>query len=187
MVSETQLGEHIVGAYHKLITDCEIVSYNQRSKTDGEQTEIDVIGINSTNGEQVIYTCEVITHLHGTLYPGKPTTDRWEEFGNSDYQYTLEKLWKKFTSDHRYVTDVFDDADRYVFQLWSPVVPRGYVTDGLDQLTNDFENEYNHEIEMVINEDYTARVEELRELAANERKDYGEPAFRFLQILEHLR
>lgn len=54
MVSETQLGEHIVGAYHKLVTDCEVVSYNQRSKTEGEQMEIDVIGINSTDGEQTM-------------------------------------------------------------------------------------------------------------------------------------
>jgi hypothetical protein len=187
MVSETQLGEHIVGAYHKLVTDCEVVSYNQRSKTEGEQMEIDVIGIDSTDGEQVIYTCEVITHLHGTIYPGEPSTSRWDEFGNTDYQYTLEKLWKKFTADHEYVTEVFDDADQYVFQLWSPVLPRGYLTDGLDQFAAEFEAEYNHDIEMIINGEYTDRVEDLRELAADDKKDYGEPAFRFLQILEHLR
>lgn len=187
MVSETQLGEHIVGAYHKLITDCEIISYNQRSKTQGEQMEIDVIGIDSMGDDQVIYTCEVITHLHGTIYPGTPSTDRWEEFGNDGYQYTLEKLWKKFAADHRYVTSVFDDADRYIFQLWAPVIPRGYLTDGLDQLAEEFEEEYGHRIEMVINEEYTERVNELHEFAAEDKKDYGEPAFRFLQILEHLR
>lgn len=187
MVSETQLGELIVGAYHKLITDCEVVSYNQRSKTQGEQMEIDVIGINSVDGEQIIYTCEVITHLHGTIYPGTPSTNRWAEYGNEDYQYTLEKLWRKFGADHGYVTDVFDDADRYVFQLWSPVLPRGYLTDGLAQLADDFEDEYDHRIELVINSEYTERVEDLQEMAAGDKKDYGEPAFRFLQILEHLR
>ncbi|QLG62003.1 hypothetical protein [Halorarum salinum] len=187
MVSETQLGEHIVGAYHKLITDCEIVSYNQRSKTQGEQTEIDVIGINSTNGEQVIYACEVITHLHGTIYPGTPSTNRWKEFGNEGYQFTLEKLWKKFEADHKYVTEIFDDADEYIFQLWAPIIPQGYLTDGLARLAQDFEDENDHTIELVINEGYTERVTELRELAGEEKKDYGEPAFRFLQILEHLR
>ncbi|MFC7173946.1 hypothetical protein ACFQL0_12485 [Haloplanus litoreus] len=40
---------------------------------------------------------------------------------------------------------------------------------------------------MIINGEYTDRVEDLRELAADDKKDYGEPAFRFLQILEHLR
>lgn len=187
MVSETQLGEYIVGAYHKLATDCEVVSYSQRSKEAGDQLEIDVIGIESEDGEQTIYTCEVVTHVRGMLYPGTPSTDRWEEFGNSDYQYTLEKLWAKFVADHGYVTEIFDDADRYVFQLWSPYISKGYITDGLDQLSQDFEDQYSSEIELVVNENYTGRVNELKELAADDKKDHGEPAFRFLQILEHMR
>lgn len=187
MVSETQLGEHIVGAYHNLVSDCEVVSYNQRSKTAGEQMEIDVIGIDSTDDEQVVYTCEVVTHLRGMLYSGTPSSDRWDEFGGSSHQHTLETIWDKFTADHGYVTDVFADADRYVFQLWSPVVPEGNRTDGLDVLTEEFKDEYGHEIELVINEEYTKRVEELRELAAEDEKNHGDPAFRFLQILEHLR
>ncbi|MUV56253.1 hypothetical protein [Halogeometricum sp. CBA1124] len=187
MVSEAQLGELLVGAYHKLVTDCEIVSYNQRSKEEGEQMEIDVVAIDSRGMKQTIYACEVITHLHGTLYPGTPSTDRWDEYGNSDYQYTLEKLWRKFNSDYDYVTRVFDDADEYVFQLWSPVVPRGLLTSGLDELSNDFKDKSGAEIELVINESYTDRINELRELARADKKGYGEPAFRFLQILEHLR
>lgn len=187
MVSETQLGEYIVGAYHKIVTDCEIVSYNQRSKEVGDQLEIDVIGIESENGEQTIYTCEVTTHIDGTVYSGDPSTDRWEEFGNNGYQYTLEKLWSKFVADHSYVTRIFDDADQYVFQFWSPYVPEGYLTNGLDRLAEDFRDECNSDIEIVVNEDYTARVNELRELAAEDAKDHGEPAFRFLQILEHMR
>ncbi len=185
MVSETQLGEHIVGVYHELVTGCEVVSYNQRSKTAGEQMEIDVIGIDSTDGKQVVYTCEVVTHLRGMLYSGDPSSDRWDEFGGKSYQYTLEKIWNKFTSDYEYVTDVFADADEYVFQIWSPVVPKGQLTEGLDRLATDFEDD--HELELVINEEYTNRVEELRDLAADEKKNYGDPAFRFLQILEHLR
>lgn len=93
MVSETQLEEYIVGAYHKLVTDCEVVSYNQRSKEAGDQLEIDVIGINFEGEQQIIYTCEVVTHIGGTLYSGNPSTDRWKEFGGTDYQYTLEKIW----------------------------------------------------------------------------------------------
>ena len=187
MVSETQLGEHIVGAYHKLVTDCEIVSYNQRSKEVGDQLEIDVIGIEAENGKQIIYTCEVTTHIGGLLYTGTPSTDRWEEFGSSNYQNTLEKIWDKFVADYGYVTRIFDDADQYVFQFWSPNVPEGYRTNGLDQLADEFSDQYDADIEIVINEDYTDRVNDLRSLASEDSKNHGEPAFRFLQILEHMR
>lgn len=187
MVSDAQLGELLVGAYHKLVTDCEIVSYNQRSKEAGEQMEIDVVAIDSGGGEQTIYACEVITHLHGTIYPGTPSTDRWEAYGNDDYQHTLEKLWRKFNSDHDYVTRVFDDADEYVFQLWSPVIPVGYVTSGLDELSEGFEDKTGSDIDLIINEAYTDRITELQRLAGTDKKGYGEPAFRFLQILEHMR
>lgn len=187
MVSEAQLGELLVGAYHKLETDCEIVSYNQRSKEQGEQMEIDVVAIDSTGAQQTVYACEVITHLHGTIYPGTPSTDRWDAYGNDNYQYTLEKLWRKFNSDHDYVTRVFDDADQYIFQLWSPVIPRGLLTSGLDELSEDFEAKHGVEIELIINNAYTDRIDELRDSARADKKGYGEPAFRFLQILEHLR
>lgn len=187
MTSEAQIGELLVGAYHKLVTDAEVVSYNQRSKEQGEQMEIDVVAIDSEDGRQVVYACEVITHLHGTIYSGTPDNDRWEDFGNDGYQYTLQKLWNKFHADHDYVTTVFDDADEYVFQLWSPYFPDGLLTDGLNRLADEYENETNHEIDIFVNDVYTERIEELRELAAEDKKSYGEPAFRFLQILEHMR
>jgi hypothetical protein len=38
-----------------------------------------------------------------------------------------------------------------------------------------------------VNEEYTEKIDELRDKAAAEKKSYGEPAFRFLQILEHMR
>lgn len=187
MVSEAQIGELIVGAYHKLITDAEIVSYNQRSKEQGEQMEIDVVAIDSNGEAQTVYACEVITHLHGTIYSGTPDTEEWTAYGGQGYQFTLEKLWTKFQSDYEYVTTVFDDADEYRFQLWAPYVPDGKLTDGLDKLWDDFAAERGEEIDLIINEAYTEHVETLRDLAAEERKDYGEPAFRFMQILEHLR
>jgi hypothetical protein len=81
MVSETQLGEHIVGAYHKLVTDCEVVSYNQRSKTEGEQMEIDVIGIDrrfSTEPTRYTGNCGIacsgfhsLLRVHGVRTSGR--------------------------------------------------------------------------------------------------------------------
>ncbi|APX96387.1 hypothetical protein [Natronorubrum daqingense] len=187
MVSNAQIGELIVGAYHKVVTDAEVVSYNSRSKEDGEQMEIDVVAIDSSDGTQTVYACEVVTHLNGKLYSGTPDTDNWSSFGNESYQYSLEKLETKFRSDHGYVTRVFDDADEYVFQLWAPYVVDGILTDGLEVLSSEFQAEHGESIEFVINETYTECVNELRTLAADETKAYGEPAFRFLQITEQLR
>ena len=187
MVSDAQIGELIVGAYHKIITDAEVVSYNSRSKAEGEQMEIDVVAIDSSDSTQTVYACEVITHLNGSAYSGTPDGDKWAEYGNDSYQYSLEKLEDKFRSDYEYVTRVFDDADEYILQLWAPYLSDGYLTDGLETLSADFEDELGTRIDLVINETYTERVDELRTVAAEETKTYGEPAFRFLQILEQLR
>ena len=186
-MSNAQLGEQLVGAYHKMISECEIVSYNQRSPEAGEQMEIDVIGIKTDNDQQTIYVCEVITHLHGMRYSGSPSTTEWEEYGNDMYQHTLERIYRKFQSDLGYAIEVFDRADKYVFQLWSPVVPQGGLTDGLDALKRRFENSYDHELELIINSQYSTEISKLQELASKEKKQYGEPAFRFLQILGHMR
>lgn len=184
---QTQIGELIVGSYLRIINDCELVSYNQRSKEAGRQMEIDVLGVESTSGKQTVYACEVITHLDGTLYSGSPDTDEWTEYGNEGYQYTLERIWDKFNEDYDLLTEVFDDADEYALQFWSPYVPRGYLTDGLDELQRRFEAEQSVRIDLVINGEYTKRVDELQQRASETKKSYDEPAFRFLQILEHLR
>lgn len=187
MASEAEIGELLVGAYHRIITDCEIVSYSQRSKEQGTQNEIDVVGIQSENGRQTVYGCEVLTHLHGTPYTGTPSTDRWDSFGGEKYQYTLERFWDKFIFADSYVSRVFDDADEYAFQLWAPVVPEGYLTEGLSQLSNEFEEETGNELEILVNSDYTERIKTLQERASEDKKDYGETAFRLLQILGHMR
>ena len=184
MTEQPESGELLVGSYLRLVEGCELVMYNQRSQKQGDQLEIDVIGVDSTEqGERVVYTCEVVTHIDGLHYSGTPDTGRWKEYGNDDYQHTLERLWRKFKSDKGYVTDLFDTDDySFVFQFWSPVV-RGnrdekYLLTGLYDMA---------ELELVINEEYTERIEALRERAGQTEKDYGELGFRMLQILEHLR
>jgi len=191
MTEQPESGELLVGSYLRLIEKCELVTYNQRSHEEGNQLEIDVIGVDNTeDGEQVVYTCEVVTHIDGLLYPGTPDTDRWAEYGGDGYQHTLERLWRKFNADREYVTDLFD-ADSFVYQFWSPVV-RGnrdekYLLTGLYDMADEFEDETGAELELVINEEYTERIEALRERAGQTEKDYGELGFRILQILEHLR
>lgn len=150
-----------------------------------------MIGVDNTeDGQQAVYTCEVVTHIDGLHYSGTPDTDRWEEYGNDDYQHTLERLWRKFSADKEYVTDLFD-ADSYVFQFWSPIV-RGNrdekcLLTGLYNMADEFEAKRDAKFELVINEEYTDRIEALREKAEQTEKDYGELGFRILQILEHLR
>jgi len=191
MTEQPESGELLVGSYLRLIEKCELVMYNQRSHEEGNQLEIDVIGVDNTeDGEQVVYTCEVVTHIDGLLYQGTPDTDRWAEYGGDGYQNTLERLWRKFKADREYVTELFD-ADSYVFQFWSPVV-RGnrdekYLLTGLYDMADEFKNETGAELELIINEEYTECIEALREKAGQTEKDYGELGFRTLQILSHLR
>ena len=80
-----------------------MVMYNQRSQTQGDQLEIDIIGVDSTEeGERVVYTCEVVTHIDGLHYSGTPDTDRWAEYGNDDYQHTLElQFWSPVVRGNR--------------------------------------------------------------------------------------
>lgn len=184
---QTQVGELIVGSYLRVLNDCELVSYNQRSRDTGHQTVVDVLGVESSSKEQTVHACEVVTHIGGLLYSGQPHTDRWSDFGGVGYQNTLERLWDKFDRDYNLVREVFDDADEYVLQLWSPVVPRGKLTDGLAELQTQFEAEHDVEIELVINGEYKSRVNEIRQRASETTESYDEPAFRFFQILEHLR
>ncbi|ATW87043.1 hypothetical protein halTADL_0222 [Halohasta litchfieldiae] len=193
MTEQPESGELLVGSYLRLVEGCELVMYNQRSQKQGDQLEIDVIGVKNTeHGEQVVYTCEVVTHIDGLHYSGTPNTDRWAEYGNEDYQHTLERLWQKFKSDKEYVTELFDSDDySFIFQFWSPVV-RGnrdekYLLTGLYDMTNEFDEQTGTELELVINEEYTECMKALREKAGQTEKDYGELGFRILQILEHLR
>ena len=193
MTKQPESGELLVGSYLRLVKECELVMYNQRSQKRDDQIEIDVIGVDSTEeGERVVYTCEAVTHIGGLHYTGTPDTNRWAEYGNDDYQHTLERLWRKFNSDKGYVTDLFDGDDySFVFQLWSPVVPGNrdekYLLTGLYDMADEFEDETGAELELVINEKYTERIEALREKAEQTEKDHGELGFRILQILEHLR
>ena len=64
------------------------------------------------------------------------------------------------------------------YQFWSPVVPVGYLTMHLAEIDG---------LELVINEEYAKRVDDLQALARKLKNDTGNPFFRVLQILGHLR
>lgn len=187
-------GELLVGAYHQRLNSCEIVSYNNRSSEPGNQMEMDILAIDnrSQEGSQHIYVCEVVTHLDGGLYSDSPDDEDgwWMEYSNtSSYHGSLETLWRKFRHGHQYVSETFPAAD-FSFQFWAPVVTggktNGLLIQGLERLETEFASETGESLELIINQDYTERINALREEARGDTSNYGAPAFRFLQILENL-
>lgn len=186
-MTHPQPGEQLVGAYLRVVEECDLVTYNQRSMERGDQMELDVLGVESTPEGQRIVACEVITHLDGQLYSGSPDGDEWADYGNDSYQYSLERITEKFERVVGYLDVVFDDLSLAEIQLWAPYVSEGYQTDGLAEVVERTERDHEPAVRLVINDDYTERIEELRDAAGASSKDYSETGFRFLQILEGLR
>lgn len=173
MTVQPKAGELLVGSYLRLVNECELMMYNQRSPKEGNQLEIDVIGVDkTTTDQQQVYVCEVTTHLRGVQY------------GN--YQQSLDKIEKKFERDKGYITEVFPEADLYSFQLWSSVVKPG-LKKRLPELQSVFEADENMRLDLVVNGEYSNRIGTLKQRASETAKQHGELDFRVLQILEHVK
>lgn len=171
MATQPKAGEMLVGAYLKLVEECEIVAYGQHSPIEGEQMEIDVIGI-QPEGEREIIACEVATHLRGLGY------------GNA--RENREKVAAKFRNAEAYVDRAFDTSETHRFQFWSPNVSNSSEQE-LREMATEFEDRTDIKLELVINAQYTERINELQKAAASTYSQRNELAFRFLQILEHLK
>ena len=160
----TEMGEYVVGAYLKLVGKCDFVDYNVRPPGGGLEglRELDVVGL-SFNSETA-YLCEVTTHIGGLLIQNnRQTVQRVKEKYQRQQEYA-EKYLQYFKNRH--------------FMFWSPVVPKGYLTDNLPEIKG---------LELVLNSEYRKRVCKLRKKARSQKQDTGNPFFRSLQILEHLR
>jgi len=160
----TDIGEYIVGAYLKLKLDCNTVDYNVRPPGGGLAglEELDVMGLDFDRG--TAYVCEVTTHIRGLLYKDNATT--------------VERIRKKHERQKRYANQFLRHFGVRHFMFWSPVVPRGYLTEHLAQIEG---------LELIINGEYKSRINELRDLARKSTYDARNPFFRVLQILGHLR
>lgn len=164
---KTDIGEYIVGAYLNMKEECTLVDYNVRPHGGGLKglEELDVMGINLTT--KTVYLCEVTTHIRGLLYVDNKTT--------------VEKIIQKHQRQKDYFQDhikkYFTDF-KCIYMLWSPVVPIGYLTEELNKIQT---------LQLVINKEYTERINELKTLAKKSTNDTGNPFFRMLQILEHLK
>lgn len=160
----TDIGEYLVGAYLKVCADCDVVDYNVRPPGGGLEGlgELDVIGLNFKTNTATL--CEVTTHIRGLLYGSN--------------QESVARIKRKHSRQREYAAKYLSSFPTIEYQFWSPVVPKGYLTEHLAKIEG---------LDLVINGDYKRRVEQLRKLAATQTQDVGNPVFRVLQILEHLR
>ncbi len=161
----TEIGEFVVGAWLQEVARCGFVQFNVRPPVEGlaGQSEFDVIGFD--HGSRTVHMCEVATHLGGLNY-------------GRGYQNTLDRIQQKFEKQREYAEHYLTDFVVHKFSLWSPNVPRGFLTDRLGEIDG---------LELVVNSSYRQRIGELREIACTTTRDTGNPFFRSLQILTHLR
>lgn len=160
------IGESLVGSYFKYVLGCKIVVYNCHLDSNGE---LDVVALDP-DGKK-IYLCEVATHLRGLLY------------GDSNAA-TVARVSHKIKRAAAFAAANFPDREP-VFMLWAPAVSRGLVQDLLRLQADPGTQRIN--LKFVFNHDYTACIRRLRDIARQNIKTTDEPAFRLLQILEHLR
>lgn len=160
----TEPGEYLVGAYLKLIEECDVVDYNVRVPGGGLEGlgELDVVGLNFKT--KTAYVCEVTTHILGLLYKNKVES--------------VERVRRKHERQRQYAKKFLDTFESHRFMFWSPVVPRGYLTTNLAKIKG---------LDLVINGHYKQCIDQLRELARTATHETQNPSFRVLQILEHLR
>lgn len=161
---KTELGEYLVGAYLSQRLDCDFVGYNIRPRVTGLKglAELDVVGLR--HKDTTAFLCEVTTHLDGLQY--------------GTYATTISKVRDKHERQKLYAQQHLKEFKKVQFMFWSPVVRNGIITTALSQIEG---------LELIINHDYADRIKELQDSAGTTTRDTGNPAFRFLQILAHLR
>lgn len=159
-----RMGEYLVGAYLEMIQECDFVSYNVRFPEEGLKglSELDVIGFDFKNS--VTYLCEVSTHILGFVY-GLKAED------------SVKKVLKKFDTQKEFAGKKLKDFKTIKYQFWSPRVGKTDV-EKLNSIVG---------LESIINETYTNKINELRLLAKKITRQVNNPAFRVLQILEHMK
>jgi len=164
---KTEIGEFLVGAYLEVVLKCNLVNYNVKfpdTGTDGLK-ELDIIGLDFK--KKKAYLCEVTTHLRGVLY--------------KNYDETIRRIEKKFETQRQYASKYLKDfKPEYMF--WAPYVPSGLESRLKDKIGNG-------ELQFIINDTYKEKIVELiLEIKKDKAtKDYGNPAFRMLQILKKIK
>jgi hypothetical protein len=157
----TEMGEYVVGAYLQHFKNCDFVEYNIRPRGGGLEglNEFDVVGIDLEN--KIMYLCEVATHLRGL------------NMGSSKGEL---RLMRKFPRQQKF-SDGYKDQFTVNCMFWSPRVRPGMI----EKLGTP------KGVELIINEKYARCVDDLIKKAKKEANETGNPFFRALQIIGHLK
>lgn len=156
------IGESLIGSYYRSVVGCQSVTYN--TFLPDKQGEIDVIAVRLETKPQV-YAAEVAIHLESLNYGGYPKS--------------AAKVSAKMRAAREFISRVYVDSVP-TLEFWSPIVPKGLVA-----LLSDLGEE--HDFRLVANHEFTERIQTLVDRAREHTKVTGEPAYRMLQILTHLR
>jgi hypothetical protein len=153
------VGESLVGAYMRQVRGCHTIAFN--TFLPHGQGELDVVGVANGQAGVEVWMAEVAIHLDSLNYGG--------------YVKTVDKVSQKVRAAREYAEQVYRDVTPTV-EFWSPVVPAGLVS-ALASV----------EVDLIVNAEFTARVNELASRAKGHTKMTGDDAYRFLQLLTHLR
>jgi len=162
---KTEIGEYIVGAYLKIIKECDFVDYNVKPRGGRLEglNELDVIGINFKNNS--VYLCEATTHITGLLI--------------QDAETTMNKIKQKHKRQKEYYKKYLNNFSNPHFMFWSPFVSKGKT----EKLKKDRSLKG---LELIINEKYASCIRELEGKAIKMTNATGNPFFRMLQITERI-
>lgn len=161
------IGESLVAAYLRHVRECGLILNNVYLS--GEQGELDVVGL-ETSPAQRVWLCEVTTHTRGMNNPSKRPAAR--------------RVTEKIERAIRFAAETFPNAQPR-FEVWSPIVRSGLVSE-LEGVVAEFTKK-DVELDLVINEAYTSRIQELVDQARQRSETTGDDAFRMLQILTRLK
>jgi Holliday junction resolvase-like predicted endonuclease len=155
------VGQHLVAAFHAVVAGADYVHMNTALPT--EQGDIDVIALYLREKRAVL--CEVKTHLRGLNgYDGDaPGKIR-------DQMKRARSYAKRHLSAQGWACE---------FELWSPKVGPT-LADKLAAVAK------RGSFELVINDEYAARVRLLVDKARDNDRYVDNPAFRTLQVLTRL-
>lgn len=152
-----ELGESLVAAYLRHVRRCDVILSNVHLS--GTQGELDVVGL-EREAPQRVWLCEVTTHIRGMNNPSRRPAAR--------------RVAEKVERARAFADDVFPKAEHH-FEVWSPRVRPGILKELRDL-----------DVELIVNDEYTRRIQELIDVARGNPSTTGEAAFRFLQILTHV-
>jgi Holliday junction resolvase-like predicted endonuclease len=157
------IGEDLVGAYLRMVVECQIVQFNVR--TGIGQGEIDVIGLRVDENRIVeAWFCEVSTHTGGLGgYQGD----------------AVGKMTKKLKSVRAYAKSTYPRVTSHI-QVWAPKVTPGMQSKLQPALRG------KPDAELVCETGYTERIQALARKARTEKAYNDSSSFRLLQVLTRL-